>query len=413
MPELNDIHRALKAAQYDEVLRMLDEYFGESPSTEYNTLKQHIEHLKAQLTKASQSPSHNSVKNTVPTKETGKFSKFIAEETIDQIFIHQKVAELVKPYLKEWPVADDLVAACVKFRCLDDFNYFKRLEGTISKELFQQKVKARIGQYKEEVQAAEKRHADREPRSPFERYCLQHEDGSLTLEQRPTKNPLTGLTAYTRITNSVAMAFLEEVFIERSAKEKAEKLLQQAEAKAEKDFQRWVTEYLPKRLKHRTKADKTQFLRERYRQIEDDLHQLSQPLLIDLSREEIVNWVTNFFIDLSDGLNPRFSPPEHLKNILADRFKANLCLEHIDKLLSQSPETLADPLTLQPALHVEAPSNPNVLYQEGLQRQMDTLIQKLNRIRLAYAIETDAGQKFKYEQDIKALEEDIAALKDR
>ncbi|MBE2208540.1 MAG: hypothetical protein IAE84_13195 [Saprospiraceae bacterium] len=436
MVDFKPIYDAINVADYSTALKLLDQYFGDTPTTEYSQLKQTIKHFlfqglmpppavqsgllvlvndlenlrKSRIIKDQSTPNNSRLQ----IKELGKPSRDMTEEDFDWIYIRQKVAELVEPYRKDWnPDLGDIVKVCVKFRCIDDFNYFKRLEGTISKELFQQKVKARIGQYKEEVQAAEKRHADREPRSPFERYWLQHEDGSLTLEQRPAKNPYTELTAFTRITNSVAMAFLEDVFIERSAREKAEKLVQQAESKAEKDFQRWATEYLPKRLKHRAEADKKQFLQARYRQIEDSFHKLPQPLLIDLPRKEILSWVTHFFIDLSDGLKPRFSPPEYFKNILADRLKANLCLEHIDKLLSQSPETLADPLTQQPALHVEAPSNPNVLYQEGLQRQMDTLIQKLNRIRLAYAIETDAGQKFKYEQDIKALEEDIAALKDR
>jgi len=438
MTDFNDIHRAVQAARYDEVLRMLDEYFGESPTTQYSTLRQHIEHSlnqglmpppaarqallilvndlkgkggKAQFIKGDQSIFDNGIEATIPAKEAGESPKVMTEEDFDWIFIHQKVAELVEPYRKDWnPDLGDIVKVCVKFRCIDDFNYFKRLEGTISKELFQQRVKARIGQYKEEVQAAEKRHADREPLSSFERYWLQHEDGSLTLEQRPAKNPYTELTAFTRVTNSVAIVFLEEVFVERSATEQAEKLIRQAETKAENDFHKWVTEYLPKRLKYRTEADRTQFLREQYRQIEDSLHKLSRPLLADRPRKEILSWVTQFFIDLNSGLKHRFSPPEHLKSILADRFKANLCLEHIDRLLSQSLEPDADQAMHNPAIAPNS-SNVDVLYQEGIHKQLDLLLQKLNRIREAHAIETDAGQRFKYEQEIKNLEEEVTALK--
>jgi hypothetical protein len=44
MPDFNTITRACQTAQYAEALRLLDEHFGESPTTQYSTLKQHIEH---------------------------------------------------------------------------------------------------------------------------------------------------------------------------------------------------------------------------------------------------------------------------------------------------------------------------------------------------------------------------------
>lgn len=151
----------------------------------------------------------------------------ITEEDFIQTVIRHKVAELADPYRHEWnrigydkeeapdnePKLGDIGTVCFLFRCWEDFNYFNRLAGTISEALFQEKVMQRIEQYQKAIEAAEKRHADREPYSAFEKYWLEHKDGTLTLEHRPSKNPLTTLTAYTRITNSVAIAFLEYYFV--------------------------------------------------------------------------------------------------------------------------------------------------------------------------------------------------------
>ncbi len=87
----------------------------------------------------------------------------------------------------------------------------------------------------------------------------------------------------------------------------------------------------------------------------------------------------------------------------------------VDHLLARSANINVPTQPSPPPANTPLPgaASADVLYQEGIRNQMDILIQKLNRIRQAYAIETDAGVRFKYEQEIKGLEEEIEGLRGR
>lgn len=117
---------------------------------------------------------------------------------------------------------------------------------------------------------------------------------------------------------------------------KAKQLIEQAEAQAEAAFAQWVGKYLPERLEFKTEVEKAEFLRQRFRQIQDWFAE-NPDIMLDGTPEDVLRWVTTFFVDLEDGLQPRHRTPERLKNVLADRLKAKRCLAHIRALLTEKP----------------------------------------------------------------------------
>lgn len=146
-------------------------------------------------------------------------------------------------------------------------------------------------------------------------------------------------------------------------REEAAKLIEEAQAKAEADFQKWVTEYLPKLLKHLTEADRREVLRKRYRKIQDWFFE-NPDYHLDAAPGIVLGWVTAMLHDLQDGYRIKYGNPLHLRGLLADRLKAKLCLQHIDSMLMEKAVPAQEPTTKIYALYYW------YLWQAGLKPEL-------------------------------------------
>ena len=62
-------------------------------------------------------------------------------------------------------------------------------------------------------------------------------------------------------------------------------------------------------------------------------------------------------------------------------------------------------------LRMREVASPEVLNTQGLEKQERLLVERLNAVRAAHAIETDASARFKYEKQIEALEQEKAEVR--
>jgi hypothetical protein len=147
------------------------------------------------------------------------------------------------------------------------------------------------------------------------------------------------------------------------ASEKAEVLIQQAQAKAQADFEKWKEEYLSAKLKHRTGQDAKKILREKYTALQDWYlkHNSPKPLfdVVNTPRELLALAWAGCFADWKSGLIPiPGRTPEYAEESfdlissqpqgpyiptawmwpLAECFKVALCLEYLDRAISDKLE---------------------------------------------------------------------------
>lgn len=144
--------------------------------------------------------------------------------------------------------------------------------------------------------------------------------------------------------------------------EKAEVLIQQAQAKGQADFQQWKEGYLARKLKHKSAQEARKILREKYTALEDwySKHSSPKPLfdVANTSPEELARAWASCFRDWEGGLIPLpgrtpeysaeawdtegnilgpFIPASWLLP-LAERFKVAFCLEYLDRAISDKLE---------------------------------------------------------------------------
>lgn len=145
--------------------------------------------------------------------------------------------------------------------------------------------------------------------------------------------------------------------------EKAEVLIQQAQAKAQADFQQWKEEYLFAMPKHRTGQDAKKILREKYTALQDWYLKRNSPKplfdVVNTPRELLALAWAGCFADWKSGLIPiPGKTPEYAEESfdlisgqplgpyiptawmwpLAERFKVALCLEYLDRAISDKLE---------------------------------------------------------------------------
>lgn len=145
--------------------------------------------------------------------------------------------------------------------------------------------------------------------------------------------------------------------------EKAEVLIQQAQAKAQADFQQWKEEYLSAKVGIRTGQEARKILREEYTALQDWYLKHNSPKslfdVVNTSRAPLASAWASCFRDWEGGLIPlRGITPEYSAEAfdlitgqplgpfipaswlapLAERFKVALCLEYLDRAISDKLE---------------------------------------------------------------------------
>ena len=105
---------------------------------------------------------------------------------------------------------------------------------------------------------------------------------------------------------------------------------------------------------------------------------------------------------------------ENLQNRLEKGRRVVECdksLEELNLLELLGALFVFDSLEVGRPLRMREVASPGALERQGLEESLHLMIQKLNRIREAFAIENDPSAKFKYEKQIEALEMEIAEVR--